>query len=71
MPERIAWSVPEVAVMFGLSERTVYLACRSGSLPTLPREITGDRVLVPAHNLAERVALMATGNKPTHTGEQQ
>lgn len=58
MTERIAYSVAEVAREFGLSERMVYLACRSGSLPTIPKEIAGDRVLIPAHNLAERVALM-------------
>lgn len=71
MPERIAWSVAEVAEMTGLSERRIYLACRSGSLPTVPQEIAGDRVLIPAHGLAERVALMATGNQPTQQGSNQ
>lgn len=68
MTERLAFSVAEVARDFGLSERRIYLACRSGSLPTIPKEIAGDRVLIPAHGLAERVALMATGNKPNETG---
>lgn len=73
MTERLAFSVDEVARDFGLSKRLVYLACRSGSLPTVPKEIAGDRVLIPAHGLAERVALMCEGRATTdqtETGEQ-
>lgn len=68
MTERIAYSVAEVAEMFGLGQRRVYLACKSGSLPTVPAEIAGDRVLIPAHGLAERVALMATATSQAETG---
>lgn len=68
MTERIAYSVSEVAEQFGLSPRRIYLACRSGSLPTIPHEIAGDRVLISAHGLAERIALMATATDQTHTG---
>lgn len=57
---RLAYTVPEVARMMAVSERTVYEATRSGALPTLPESVVGKRTLIPAHGLAERIAEMAS-----------